>query len=146
MYMFLRKIFITVISVAAIASCTNKKDLLIEPVKDLNSLWRIQNVTRNTVDITQFIDSAGFRLNLGADNTYTLQGNNIPFLVNTAGGKWATDDPQYPHKLTFTPTDSINSFTGSIATPVSKGERTLSITFSPGCYSNTYIYTFEKVH
>lgn len=146
MHMFLRKIFITVIIAAVIASCTNHKDVLIEPVKDLNSLWRIQNVTRNSVDITQFIDSAGFRLNLGADKTYTLQGNNIPFLVNTASGKWSPDDPQYPHNLTFTPADSTNSFTGSIATPVSKGERTLSITFSPGCHSNTYIYTFAKVH
>ena len=143
--MLARKIFIPVTLIILISACTPKKEILVEPVKDLNALWRIQNVTRNSADITQYIDSAGFRLMLSSDGTYTLQGNNIPFLVNSPSGKWTSDDPQYPYNLTFMPADSTNSFTGSIATPVAQGERILSITFSPGCHSNTYVYTFEKV-
>ncbi|MFT3948796.1 MAG: DUF5004 domain-containing protein [Agriterribacter sp.] len=144
--MLVRKICLLVMLIICMGtSCTIKKDVYAEPVKDLNALWRIQNVTRNSVDITQFVDSAGFRLTLSNDNSYTLSGNDIPFLVNGGTGTWSTDDPQYPYSLTFKPTDSTNSFAGKIATPASKGQRTLSITFSPGCHSNTYIYTFEKV-
>lgn len=144
--MLVRKIFLPLLLVVIGASCTTKKEVYAEPVKDITALWRIQNVTRNTVDITQFIDSAGFRLTLADDNTYTLQGNNIPFLVNSPSGIWSSDDPQYPYNLTFTPTDSTSSFKGSVATPVSKGQRTLSISFSPGCHANTYVYTFEKAN
>ncbi|SRR5258706_7660576 len=146
MYMRLRKLSLPFIVVVTMSSCTTKKEVLVEPVKDLNALWRIQTVTRNETDITQFIDSVGFRLTLSSDNTYTLQGNNIPFLVNAAAGTWSVDDPQYPHNITFKPTDSTNAFTGSIATPVAQGNRTLNITFSPGCHSNAYVYTFEKVY
>jgi hypothetical protein len=145
-YMFVRKIFLPVLLIVLGASCSTKKEVFAEPVKDLNALWRIQNVSRNTVDITQYIDSAGFRLTLLDDNTYTLQGNNIPFVVNSPSGTWSSDDPQYPYNLTFKPADSTSSFKGSVATPVSKGQRTLSITFSPGCHSNTYVYTFEKAN
>lgn len=146
MYMRLQKILLPVIVAATIASCTTKKEVLAEPIKNLDALWRIQTITRNETDITQFVDSAGFRLTLSPDNTYTLQGNNIPFVVNVAAGTWSVDDPQYPYKITFKPTDSTNSFTGNIATPVTQGNRTLSITFSPGCHSNAYVYTFEKVY
>ncbi len=144
--MLARKIFFPVMIMMLIAtvSCSTKKEMLAEPVKDLNATWHIQNVTRNTVDITQYIDAADFKLTLSPDNTYTLEGNNIPFLVNNAAGTWSSDDPQYPYNITLKPADSTSSFSGSIATPVSKGQRTLSITFSPGCHSNTYIYTFEK--
>jgi hypothetical protein len=144
--MLVRKIFLTFIVFGMAISCTKKMEVFNEPVKDLKAVWRIQNITRNSVDITQFIDSAGFRLSLSDDSSYTLQGNNIPFLVNSPGGKWSADDPKYPYNITFSPADSAKSFKGSIATPVSKGERVLSITFSPGCESNTYIYTFEKVN
>lgn len=128
-----------------VTGCKTNKDVFVEPVKDLNSNWRIQTVLRNGTDITQYIDSAGFRLTLSPDKTYTLEGNNIPFLVNSSG-KWSVDDPQYPYHITFMPKDSTNGFTGNITTPVSKGSRQLDITFSPGCIKNTYIYSFEKMN
>ncbi|MFT3751142.1 MAG: DUF5004 domain-containing protein [Agriterribacter sp.] len=144
--MLVRKIWLPVMLIVLVdTSCTIKKDVYAEPVKDLNALWRIQNVTRNSVDITRYVDSTDFRLTLSTDKTYTLTGNSIPFLVSGGSGTWSADDPQYPYSLTFKPTNSTSSFAGSIATPASKGQRTLSITFSPGCHSNTYIYTFEKV-
>lgn len=141
-----RKIILSLLLIGFLGSCVKKQEVPIEPVKELAATWRIQNVTRNTIDITQFIDSAGFRLVLSSDNTFKLEGNNIPFVVNSASGKWLSDDPQYPYGITFTPTDSTTSFQASLATPVSKGERTLKITFSPGCHSNTYVYTFEKAN
>ncbi len=125
-------------------SCKSTKDVIAEPVKDLNGRWRIVMVTRNTVDITQYVDSAGFRLTLGDDNTYTLENNNIPFLVNS-NGSWSADDPQYPYNLSFTPNDSTTTFTGKIGTPVIKGVRNLEVTFSPGCAANSYVYMFEKI-
>ena len=130
--------------IGCFSSCQTRKEALVEPVKDLNGTWKIAKVTRNTVDITQYIDSAGFRLTLANDKSYTLQSNNIPFLVNT-NGKWSVDDPQYPYNLSFSPTDSSNTFTGGIGTPASKGLRNLEVTFSPGCHTNSYVYTFEKL-
>lgn len=126
------------------ASCKTTKDVLTEPQKDLNGTWKIVKVSRNSVDITAYIDSAGFRLILANDATYTLQSNNIPFVVNS-NGTWSVDDPQYPYNLSFNPTDSSSTFTGSIGTPVSKGLRNLEVTFSPGCRANSYVYTFEKI-
>jgi hypothetical protein len=125
-------------------SCKTTKDALVEPQKDLNGTWKIVNVTRNTVDITEYIDSTGFRLTLSNDNSYTLQSNNIPFVVNSSG-KWSVDDPQYPYNLSFNPTDSSSTFISSIGTPASKGLRNLEVTFSPGCHANSYVYTFEKI-
>jgi hypothetical protein len=145
MRMFLKIVCFIALAVAVTTGCKTHKDLFVEPVKDLNSQWRIQTVLRNGTDITEYIDSAGFRLTLLPDNTYTLQGNNIPFLVN-GSGKWSVDDPQYPYHIVFTPTDSTSSFAGSVATPVSKGSRRLDITFSPGCRQNTYLYSFEKMN
>jgi len=128
-------------------SCKKNRDIVFqEPQKDLNALWELKRVTRNSADLTQFVDTAGFRLTLGGDQNFQLQGNNIPFLVNDASGTWSVDDPQYPYNITFTPAGNSASFSGSIATPVSEGRRTLSITFSPGCKSNTYVYTFEKAN
>jgi hypothetical protein len=127
------------------SSCSTKKEIFVEPQKDLKGTWRISKVTRNATDITTYIDSLGFRLTLSDGDNYVLAGNNIPFLVNKSG-TWTVDDPLYPYKLSFNPTDSTRTFTGDLNTPVSKGLRNLEITFSPGCRANTYVYTFEKLY
>jgi len=132
------------LAIVFFASCQTTKEALTEPQKDLNGTYKILKITRNTVDITQYVDSTGFRLTLASDNTYTLQSNNIPFIVNS-NGTFSVDDPQYAYHLSFTPTDSTKTFVGSIGTPVSKGERNLEVTFSPGCNANSYVYTFEKI-
>lgn len=126
-------------------ACHTEKDSFVEPQKNLNGTWRITKVTRNATDITEWVDSTGFRLVLNSDNSYELGANNLPFLVTTAG-TWEADDPQYPYHLTFTPSGVTDPVTGSIGTPVIKGSRSLNITFSPGCYKNTYIYTLEKMY
>jgi len=143
--MFIKIVCFITFACVVITGCKTHKDVFAEPIKDLNSQWRIQTVLRNGTDITEYVDSADFRLTLSSDSSYTLQGNNIPFLVN-GSGKWSVDDPQFPYHLTFTPKDSTHGFEGSVATPVSKGNRQLNITFSPGCRQNTYLYSFEKMN
>ena len=143
--MRLQKKLLPFIVILIMISCVKKNETLMEPVKDLDALWRIETVTRNETDITKFIDSSSFRLMLSPDKTYKLEGNNIPFVVDASTGTWSVDDPQYPYKITFKPNDSTSTFAGSVATPVTKGNRTLNITFSPGCEANSYTYIFEKV-
>ncbi|HVU58950.1 MAG TPA: DUF5004 domain-containing protein [Puia sp.] len=127
------------------ASCATKKEVFAEPVKDLTGSWRVSQVLRNASDITQYVDSTGFRLVLQSDKTYSLVSANIPFVVNS-NGTWAADDPQYPYLLSFLPKDSATTIKANIGTPVSKGVRNLQVTFSPGCHSNSYIYIFEKIN
>lgn len=127
-----------------LAACQTQKEMVVEPQKDLSGEWHITKITRNAADITQWVDSAGFRLMLNSDYTYTLGVNNLPFLVGT-NGTWKPDDPQYPYHLSFVPANSADSVSAGIGTPVIKGNRSLSITFSPGCNKNIYIYTMEKM-
>ena len=131
--------------VVLLSSCQLAKDALIEPPKDLSGVWRISKVVRNSSEITPWVDSTGFRLFLNSDNTYTLQNNNIPFIVNT-NGTWSADDPLYPFQLSFLAADSTNTKTGNITTPVIKGQRNFDITFSPGCIRNVYVYSFTKIN
>ena len=126
-------------------ACQIKKEALIEPPKDLSGIWRLSKVVRNSVEITSWVDSTGFRLELRNDNTYILQNNKIPFIVNT-NGSWASDDPLYPFQLSFLQTDSTTAKIGNITTPVVKGERNFDITFSPGCFNNSYVYSFTKIN
>lgn len=138
------KIFFAAALLLAGAACKTQKDVFVEPQKDLAGTWRISKITRNAADITEWVDSTGFRLVLNNDNSYTLGENKLPFLVGVAGS-WMADDPQYPYQLSFVPANAQDSITGSITTPVIKGSRSLNITFSPGCNKNTYVYTLEKM-
>ena len=127
-----------------IVSCERDNEVLTEPVKDLKGTWRISKVLRNSSDITEFIDVEEFKLTL-QENSYTIEGNNIPFVVNS-GGNWSVDDPMYPYNLSFTPTDNGGAVNAEIGTAVLKGQRSLNVNFSPGCHSNQYVYVFEKVN
>ncbi len=138
-------LFACLLWLLAAASCKTEKDSLVEPQKDFSGTWRISQVVRNNTDITQWVDSTGFRLVLQSDGNYLLENNNIPFIVNS-NGTWAADDPLYPFHLSFKSTDSTETKTGNITTPVTAGERNIQMTFSPGCFSNTYVYTFTKMN
>ncbi len=133
-------LFVTV----CFTACQTEKEVFVEPMKDLSGTWRISKVVRNNGDITPWVDSTGFRLVLKSDNSYVLQNNNIPFIVNT-NGTWSADDPLYPFNLSFLPADSSTTKVGNITTPIVKGERNFDITFSPGCFRNIYVYSFTKI-
>jgi hypothetical protein len=70
--------------------------------------------------------------------------NKLPFLVND-DGKFSLDDPQYPFKITFT-ANGATAVSTPFTYPVVNGKRQLSITFSPGCPNNSYVYVLQKVN
>ncbi len=114
-----------------------------EAVKDLSGVWKLKTVTRNSIDITTQMDFSKFTLNLNSDGSYSID-NYLPFIVRE-NGTWCTDDPAYPFMLSFKEQTANASIDVELSYPIVNGKRALSITHSPGCYSNTYTYTLERV-
>lgn len=114
-----------------------------ESYKNIDGVWQLKTVSRNGIDITNTMNFSQFRLNLNADGSYTLE-NYLPFAVKK-DGKWRVDDPQYPFNLIFRENNSNNDVTISLKYPIVDGKRVISISLSPGCKNNTYIYEFEKM-
>jgi hypothetical protein len=114
-----------------------------EPMKNIAGSWGIIHATRNGTDMTSGFDFSKFRI-VFTDSTYAID-SLVPFLVST-GGKWVFDDPQYPFNLIFSPTDSSKSILAPFLFPVTGGVRNIILTFSPGCPSNSYQYTLQKVN
>ena len=111
--------------------------------KDLSGTWQLYTVTRNGTDISSAMDFTDFHLVLNENQTYTIE-NYLPFIVDT-GGYWYVDDPEYPFFLSFIEEGSSTLVEIEITYPVVNGERNIQLSISPGCYSNTYVYTFERV-
>ena len=59
-------------------------------------------------------------------------------------GKWMTDDPRYPFRLSFVESGSETGVSVDFNIPVVNGQRALQLSFSPGCASNVYTYKLEK--
>ena len=111
-----------------------------ESVKDVSGNWKIIKATRNGTDLTSIVDFSQFRLSFNQGN-YTLV-NKVPFLVSQ-NGTYALDDPKYPFKITFT-AGAATPVATAFNFPIVNGVRQLSLTFSPGCTNNTYVYVFQK--
>lgn len=131
------------IALIIFSSCKTEKESLVEPVKNFTGTWKISKVVRDQVDITPWIDTTNFTLVLNSDNTYTLSNSNIPFVANSSGN-WSVDDPAYPYHISFL-VAGTDTATANFLTPVDKGKRSMVISFSPGCISNTYVYTLQNV-
>jgi hypothetical protein len=115
-----------------------------EGVKSVDGQWQLSSVSRNGIDITSVMDFSQFRLSLSEDGAYKIE-NYLPFVVRDTEGTWEIDDPQYPFHLRFYEGGVGNAVTASIKFPAINGKRIISISFSPGCDSNTYVYVFEKI-
>ncbi|PWV49113.1 DUF5004 domain-containing protein [Chitinophaga sp. S165] len=126
-----------------ISACKQQEIAVPEQVKDLSGEWRIVKAVRNGVDITTLTDFTQFRLSFNKENQYSIE-HPLPFVVNK-NGSYALDDPKYPLRITFSQTGTDAPVSSSFAYPVVAGKRNLVFTFSPGCTSNTYLYTLEKV-
>lgn len=113
-----------------------------ESPKDLEGVWQLKTVSRNGVDITEEMNFSQFKLNLKADGTYVLE-NYLPFAVKE-DGQWRVDDPQYPFNLILREKSSNVDKTVALKYPFIDGKRIISITLSPGCKSNSYVYVFEN--
>jgi hypothetical protein len=127
----------------AISACKRQEIAVPEQVKDLSGEWRITKAVRNGVDITTLTDFTKFRLRFTQENQYSVE-NPLPFVVGK-NGSYSLDDPKYPLRITFSQTGTGDPVSTNFAYPVVNGKRNLVFTFSPGCTSNTYLYTLERV-
>lgn len=114
-----------------------------EVPKNIDGVWRIKTVSRNGIDITKMMDFSEFRLNLNQDGSYSID-NYLPFAVKE-DGQWRVDDPEYPFNLIMREKNSGEDVSIRLKYPILEGRRIMSVSVSPGCYSNTYQYVFEKV-
>jgi len=126
-----------------IASCkTEKIAPNPESVKDLTGSWQVIKATRNGSNLYSLVDFTQFKLVFDGTN-YTLT-NKLPFLV-LQNGTYTLDDPQYPFQIAFTPTGAKQVAT-TFTYPIVNGVRQLTLSFSPGCPNNSYVYTFQKAN
>ncbi|WP_207534564.1 DUF5004 domain-containing protein [Desertivirga arenae] len=115
----------------------------VEPLKNIAGTWKVVQLTRNEEDLSERVDLSAFRLVLKEDNTYSFA-DKLPFVVSDPG-TFSLDDPQYPFYLLLKPAGGMPEGKVSLQMPVKKGKTQLSMTLRPGCETNTYRYTFERV-
>lgn len=149
MKLFMKACLIAALSGAALTACdeyddTETPDNLEEVDKNLAGVWQLQEVSRNSVDITSTFNFSQFRLHLKADGSYSFD-NRLPFPVSESG-VWTVDDPKHPFVLSFTENGALGAAEVGIQYPIVNGVRQLTITHSPGCGENSYIYRFLKVN
>jgi hypothetical protein len=113
-----------------------------ESTKDISGNWVVIAATRNGTDLTSVIDFSQFKVNFAAGK-YSLV-NKLPFIVSQ-DGTYSLDDPQYPFQISFKATGGTAIAT-AFTYPIVNGVRHLTLTFSPGCPGNTYVYTFQKAN
>jgi hypothetical protein len=125
------------------ASCKTEKVLpKQEALKDITGSWQVIKATRNGTDLSALVDLSQFRINFDGGG-YKMM-NKLPFIV-TQDGAFSLDDPQYPYKITFTAAGGTPIST-AFTYPIVNGKRQLSLTFSPGCTNNAYIYVLQRVN
>ncbi|MDB5088130.1 MAG: hypothetical protein JWR09_2124 [Mucilaginibacter sp.] len=137
------KWLLVLFTVMAFASCkVERLSPAAESTKDISGDWTVISATRNGTDLMSLVDFSQFKLSF-KDGKYALI-NKLPFLVSK-DGTYSFDDPQYPFKISFTATGNPAVAT-AFTYPIVNGIRQLTLTFSPGCPGNTYVYTFKKAN
>lgn len=124
------------------ASCKVDKVLPVaESLKDVSGTWKILTATRNGADLTVLTDMSKFRVKFDAAGNYNII-SPVPFVI-AKDGKYSVDDPNYPFNMTFAPPTGAAATTG-FNYPIISGKRQFTLTFSPGCTRNVYVYTLIK--
>ena len=136
------------LTLTMISSCDTFEDEMTpdsysETIKHVDGNWRLFTVSRNGIDITKYMDFSRFHIVLNKDNTYEIK-NYLPFIVK-GNGTWSVDDPQFPFHLIFREDGADETVETYIGFLTVDGERQLTIKLSPGCHTNTYVYTFKQV-
>jgi len=114
-----------------------------EAIKDITGSWQVIQLKRNGEDLSERMALTDFRMDFKQDGTYVLA-KELPFLTQ-GSGNYALNDPQFPFSLILS-SEQQESHTVKFQFPVVQGQRQLSLTFSLGCSSNSYEYTFERVN
>ncbi|WP_256010401.1 DUF5004 domain-containing protein [Desertivirga xinjiangensis] len=112
-----------------------------ESLKEVTGTWKVVSLTRNGEELAQRLDLSRFRITFNPDGTYALQ-DKLAFAV-AGPGTYKLNDPQYPYSLILTE-QTKEAQPVKFQFPVIEGKRQMSLTFSPGCSSNTYQYNFVK--
>ena len=133
---------------AMVGSCDTFKDEMTpesysETIKHVDGNWQLSAVVRNGIDITKYMDFTRFHIVLNKDSTYEIR-NYLPFIVEN-NGTWSVDDPQFPFHLVFREEGKNEEVKTEIGFLTVDGDRQLTIKLSPGCHTNTYVYTFKQV-
>lgn len=141
------KVVFVLLSMITLNACdkfsATESDVFEEAHKDLSGSWKLEKVTRNGIDITELMDFTKFSLDLKEDGNYVIE-NYLPFVVKNTG-KWQVDDPLYPFHLIFEEEGGDSEEVSvEIEYMIVNGKRSLSIDLSPGCFSNTYTYVFNR--
>ena len=136
------------LTLTMISSCDTFEDEMTpdsysETIKHVDGNWRLFTVSRNGIDITKYMDFSRFHIVLNKDNTYEIK-NYLPFIVK-GNGTCSVDDPQFPFHLIFREDGADETVETEIGFLTVDGERQLTIKLSPGCHTNTYVYTFKQV-
>ncbi|HTN36630.1 MAG TPA: DUF5004 domain-containing protein [Arachidicoccus sp.] len=113
-----------------------------ESTKTLNGTWKVIKAVRNGTDLTNRFDFSGFKISF-KDSIYTMD-SLVPFPVVT-NGTFHLDDPKYPFKI-FLKEAGSDFKSLDMEFPIAHGVRNIIFNFSPGCTSNTYQYTLQKVN
>ena len=75
------------LTLTMISSCDTFRDEITpdsysETIKHVDGNWRLFTVSRNGIDITEYMDFSRFHIVLNKDNTYEIK-NNLPFILET---------------------------------------------------------------
>lgn len=131
-------------------SACKTSDLIAEPAKNIEGVWKVDKIIRNNQEITERVNADAFQLTFqrdtaqgGTSGNYSIV-NGAPFVVSN-DGTWALNDPAYPFYLSFTPDSKGNPVQVKFYFPVVQGQNRIKLVFSPGCTSNTYEYLLKKV-
>ncbi|WP_299463993.1 DUF5004 domain-containing protein [Mucilaginibacter sp.] len=139
----IKRMLLLMLVVLMAAACKTEKVLpKQEALKDISGSWQVIKATRNGTDLSTLVDLSQFRINFDGVG-YKLM-NKLPFIV-TQDGAFSLDDPLYPYKITFTAAGGTPIST-AFTYPIVNGKRQLSLTFSPGCTNNSYIYVLQRVN
>lgn len=145
-----RFIFIGLFLIGCEEELSVRQDALTDYAVDINGTWQLFSISRNGEDLSGKISFTDYTLDLNNDGTFNLSSSKVPFpTLRTSGasfisGNWAFNDDFQPTEIQFSngpavvPTRLDQPLFGSNNT-------TLSITFSLGCATNTYLYQFKKI-
>lgn len=137
--------FFFYIALISISVACQKEEVpyLVGEQRDIQGSWKVAQASMNGDDLTPWVDFSQFRLIFQEGNTYILE-NQLPFIVDK-NGTWSFDDPVFPSEISFSSEGSSTAVTSRFVYPVVDGKRMINVTFSSGCSSNKYEYTFERV-
>jgi hypothetical protein len=125
-----------------------RQDALTNYAVDINGNWKLFSISRNGEDLSSKISFADYTLEL-SDGSFSVNSSTVPFptlksaITPFASGSWSFNDDYYPTHIQFTNGSEVISV--KLGYPAyGTNNSSLTLEFSLGCNSNTYLYQFKK--